>query len=195
MILPEALREDFVDEVVGVVLVHLNFFEDDAALAGNIAGIEDRVKREIAEHIHGERQVLIENFDVEADTFLRGEGIHVAADGINLASDGFGGARLRSLEHHVLDKVGDAIPLRIFVARAGLEPDADRDRADVGHLLGDHGQAVRQDLTTNAARFFYHDVITLLNSLNMKFGSNYEFRGGWLLLFSHNPGPSEAAEV
>jgi len=29
----------------------------------------------------------------------------------------------------------------------------------------------------------------------MKFGSNYEFRGGWLLLFSHNPGPSEAAEV
>src|SRR5260370_14424488 len=102
----------------------------------------------------------MENFDVEADTFLRRERIHIAADRIDLPSDGFGGARLRSLEHHVLDKVGDAIPLRIFVARARLEPDTDRDRADVGHLFGDNGQAVRQDLTTDAAGLFYHDVVT-----------------------------------
>ena len=156
VVLPETLGEDFVDEVVGIVLIHFDFFEDDAALLGDIAGIEDGMKNEIGEDIHGERKMLIENFDVEADAFLRREGVHVAADGIDLAGDVFGGARLRALEHHVLDEVGDAVPFGIFVARAGLEPDADRDRADVRHLLGDNGQAIRQDLTTNAAGFFYH---------------------------------------
>jgi hypothetical protein len=98
---------------------------------GDIAGIEDRMKNEIAEDIHGERKMLVEHFDVEADAFLRGEGVHIAADRIDLAGDGFGGAGFRALEHHVLDEVGDAIPFGIFVARAGLQPDADRDRADV----------------------------------------------------------------
>ena len=156
MVFPETLREDFVDEVVGIVLVHFDFFENDAALLRDIAGIEDGMKNEIGEDIHGERKMLVENFDVEADAFLRREGVHIAADGIDLAGDGFGGARLRALEHHVLDEVRDAVPFGIFVARAGLEPDADRDRADVGHLLGDDGQAVRQNLTTNVAGFFYH---------------------------------------
>ena len=156
VVLPETLGEDFMDEVVGIVLVHFYFFEDDAALARDIAGIEDGMKDKIAENIHGERKMLIENLDVEADTFLRSEGIHIAADRIDLAGDGFGGAGLRTFEHHVLDEMGDAIPFGIFVAGAGLEPDADRDGADVGHLLGDDGEAVRQDLTTNAAGFFYH---------------------------------------
>src|SRR6266478_7679697 len=151
MVLPETLGEDFMDEVVGVILIHFYFFKDDAALARNIAGVEDGMKDEIGENVHGERKVLIEDFDVEADTFLRRESIHIAADRIDLAGDGFGGAGFRALEHHVFDEVGDAVPFRIFVARAGLQPDADRDGTDVGHLLGDDGQAVRQNLTTNVA--------------------------------------------
>ena len=95
MIFPETLREDFVDEIVGIVLVHLDFFENHAALAGNVAGIEDRMQHEIAQNVHGERKVLVENFDVEADAFFGGEGIHVAADRVDLAGDGFGGARSR----------------------------------------------------------------------------------------------------
>src|ERR1039457_2595858 len=156
VVLPETLGEDFVDEVVGIVLIHFYFFEDDAALLRDIAGIEDGMKNKIGEEIHGQRKMLVEDFDVEADAFLRRESVHVAADRVDLARDGFGGAGFRALEHHVFDEVGDAIPFRIFVARAGLEPDADRDGTDVGHLLGDDSQAVRQDLTTNAAGFFYH---------------------------------------
>ena len=163
VVLPETLGEDFVDEVVGIVLIHFYFFENDAALLRDVAGIEDGMEDEIAEDIHGERKMLVENFDVEADAFLRRECVHVAADRIDLAGDGFGGAGLGSLEDHVLDEVGDAVEFGIFVARAGLQPDADRDRANVGHLLGDNGQAVRQDLTTNAARFFYHEVLVKIS--------------------------------
>ena len=117
------------------------------------------MKDKIAEDIHGEREVLIEDFDIEADTFLRRESIHIAADRINLAGDGLGGAGFRALEHHVFDEMGDAVPFRIFVAGAGLQPDADGDGADVGHLLGDDGQAVRQNLTTNVASLFYHEFL------------------------------------
>jgi len=34
---------------------------------------------EIAKDIHGERKVFVQDFDVEADAFFCGEGIHVAA--------------------------------------------------------------------------------------------------------------------
>ena len=36
VIFPEILGEDFVDQIVGIVLVHLYFFEDDAALAADV---------------------------------------------------------------------------------------------------------------------------------------------------------------
>ena len=42
MIFPEILGEDFVDEVVGIILIHLDFFHDHAAFAGDVSGIKDR---------------------------------------------------------------------------------------------------------------------------------------------------------
>jgi hypothetical protein len=42
----------------------------------------------------------------------------------------------------------------VFVARTGFEPDADCDRANVRHLLGDDGEAVGQHLFTDTAGFF-----------------------------------------
>ena len=142
MILPEILGEDFVDQVVGIVLVHLYFFEDDAALAADVIGIEHRVQHQVAEHVHGDGQMLVQNLDVEADAFLGGKGVHVAADGIDLAGDFFRAAVLRALEHHVLDEVRNAVPLQVFVAGSGLDPDPDRGGANVLHLLGDEDQPV-----------------------------------------------------
>ncbi len=80
MVFPETLRENFVDEIVGTILVHFDFFEDDAALTGNIVGVEYGTKHEIAKNIKRDGDMLIENLDVEADAFFGGEGVHVAAD-------------------------------------------------------------------------------------------------------------------
>jgi hypothetical protein len=118
--------------------------------------------------------VLVEDFDVETDTFFRRESVHVAADRIDLAGDGFGGTGLGTLKNHVLDEVRNAIPFRILIARAGLEPDANRYRADVLHLLGDDGQAIRQNLTANIASFFYHFFLVVKCRENIK-SKNYEF--------------------
>ena len=90
MVLEEVLGEDLVHQVVGIVLVHLDLFQDDAALARDLLGVEDRMQHHVAENIDRDRQMLIQNFDVEADGFFAGEGVHVAADGVHLAGDVFG---------------------------------------------------------------------------------------------------------
>ena len=139
MILPEILREDLVDEVIRIVLIHLDLFDDDAAFARDVGGIKHRMQHQIAEDLKRDGDVLVEHLDVEADAFFGGEGVHVAADGVDLARNFFRGAVLGAFEDHVLDEVGDAVPVGILIARTGLQPDSDRGRADVLHLLSNHG--------------------------------------------------------
>ena len=151
MALPEVLREDLVDERVGIVLVHLDLFEDDAALAGDLLGGEDGVQHEIGENVEGGGNVLVEHLDVEADGLLAGEGVEIAADGVDFAGDALRGARLGPLEDHVLDEVGDAVQLGHFVARTGAHPHAHGDRADVLHALGEHDEAAGEDGAADVA--------------------------------------------
>ena len=60
---------------------------------------------------------------------------------------------LRPFEHHVLDKMGDAVPLQVFVAGTGLDPYPDRGRAEVLHFLSDKDEAIGKDLATDVADF------------------------------------------
>ena len=142
--LPEVLGEELVDEVVGVVLVHLDLFEDDALLAGDVLGGEGGVEDEVGEEVECGGDVLVEDLDVEADGLFAGEGVEVAADGVDLAGELLGGAGGGALEDHVLDEVGDAVEGGGLVAGAGVDPDAHGDGADVGHGLGEDEQAVGQ---------------------------------------------------
>ena len=80
MVFPEILGKDFVDEIVGVIFVHLDFFHDHATFARNVIGVEDRIEDEVAEDVESGRYVLVKYLDVEADAFLGGECVHVAAE-------------------------------------------------------------------------------------------------------------------
>ena len=71
------------DQVVGVVLVHLQFFEDDAALFGDILFAEDGIKHQVGDNVHRARQVLVENLGGEGDVLLAGEGVEMAADRVD----------------------------------------------------------------------------------------------------------------
>ena len=144
MVLPEALREELVDEDVGIVFVDLDLFKDHAALALDVGRGEDGIQHQVGEHVEGDGHMVGERLDVEADGFLAGEGVEVAADGVHFAGDVLRGAGAGALEEHVLDKVGDAVGLGGLAAGAGLDPDAHGDGAQVIHALGQHDQAVRQ---------------------------------------------------
>ena len=92
MVLPEILGENLVHQVVGIVLVHLDLFEDYAALTHDVIVVEDRVQHQVGENIERRGHMLIENLEVEADGLFAGECVQVAADRIDLARNAFGGA-------------------------------------------------------------------------------------------------------
>jgi hypothetical protein len=133
-----------VDQVVRAVRLHLDFFQDDALFLVDVLVAEERMEHQVGDHIEGQRQVLVEHLGVEADQFLGGEGVQVAAHRIDGAGDIFGGAVGGALEQHMLDEVRDAVLLGIFAAGAGADPDAHGDGAHVRHGLGDHAHAIRQ---------------------------------------------------
>ena len=48
MIFPKVLREDFVNQVIGVVLVHLDLFKNHAAFTDDVFVREDGIEHKIA---------------------------------------------------------------------------------------------------------------------------------------------------
>jgi hypothetical protein len=134
---------------------------------------------QVSDHVEGDGQMLVEDLGVEADLFLGGEGVEHAADGIHFAGDGFGGAALRALEDHVLHEMGQAVFFRYFAARAVADPHAHGDRADVGHGLGEHHQAVGQDMLLNVARFGRHPkIVTQARRKEKTIGVSVELLAG-----------------
>ena len=151
MTLPEILHEDLVDEGVGIVFVHLDFFEDDASLARNFFVGEDGVENQVGEDVESGGEVFVEDLDVETDGFFAGKGVEVAADGVDFAGDALRGAGFGSFEDHVLDEVGDAVKFRHFVTGASAHPDTHSDGADVLHALGEDDEAAGKDSTADVA--------------------------------------------
>lgn len=151
MLGPEAAREHIVEKVFGIVEIHLDFFEDYLAFLLHVVGIKLRAKDEIGDDVEGNRKVLVEDFGIEADLFFRGECIEHAADRIHFAGDALGGAALRTLENHVLEKMSQAIFRGGFATGTVANPNADRDRADMLHGLGDDNESVRKDMAMDVA--------------------------------------------
>ena len=142
MVFPESLREELVDEVVGRVLDHLDLFDDDLLLALDVFDAERRVADDVREDVHGERQMLVEDLDVVAGVFFRGERVELAANRIDRLGDIFRRPRGGALEQHVLDEMRDAALVGAFVPRAARQPDADADRAHLSHALGENTKPV-----------------------------------------------------
>ena len=144
VILPEIRREDLVDQVVRAILLHLDFFQDDALFLLDIFFAEHGVQHQVGQNVEGLRQVLVHHLSVEAHQFFRRKSVQIAAQCVHAARDVLGRPAGRTLEQHVLDEVRDAVVPRRFAPRAGTDPDAHRHAAHVRHNLGDYAHAVVQ---------------------------------------------------
>ena len=132
------------DQILRIVLVHLDLFEDHLFFLGNIRVDESRSQNQVREHIERNRQVLIEHLGIEASHFLGRKGVEHSANRVHRLRDSFGCPPLGALEDHVLNEMREAVILRRFTARSRSQPDAHRDRTHVRHLLRDDYESVRQ---------------------------------------------------
>ena len=150
---PQAcVGEQVVHDVVGVVVVHRDLVEDHVALGLDVLGGEQRAGDHVAEHVDGQRQVLVEDPRVEAGVLLGGEGVELAADRVEGDRDVQRRALRGALEQQVLEEVRAAVQRGRLVARADADPDADAGGADAGHLLGDRPAARRAGRYAGPAR-------------------------------------------
>ncbi len=139
---PEIFGEEFVDQILGIVAGHFDFFEDHGLLARDFIRREGRSENHVGDDVEGRRQMLVEDAGVVAHEFFRGEGVEHAPDAVGLARDIFGRAARSALENHVLDEMRNAVQLDGLAARAVLQPDADGNAANVRHRLSDDHEAV-----------------------------------------------------
>ena len=122
---PEILREQFVDQIFGVVLFHLDFLEDHLLFLRDVFRVKARVQDQVGKHVNGDGEMLVEHLGVEAGHFLARKRVQHSADRVYRLRNLLGRAFARALEHHVFDEMGDSISVRCFGARSRAQPDSD----------------------------------------------------------------------
>ena len=109
-------------EVVGRVLDGADLLDDDVLLAGDLVGIEARMRQDVGQHVEPERDVGLEHARVIGRHLDAGAGIEIAADRLDLLGDLARGAARRALERHVLEEMRDAVLVRLLVTAAARHP-------------------------------------------------------------------------
>ena len=177
---PEILCKELVNQILGIILRHANLFEDYRLLTADVVRREFRLEDHVSEYVECFWEVLVEHSRVEADHLLGSEGVEHTADAIDFPGDVLGRSARRALEYHVLDEVRNAVQRRRFTTRSRPEPDADRNGMDVCHRLGQHHQAVRQNLLLDGASSVGHrHTLFLHGALPMSLSERREsLRGG-----------------
>ena len=141
-------------QIVGRVLDHLDLFDDDLLLALDVFGGERRIADDVGEDVDGERQVLVEDLDVVARVFLGGERVELPADA-NRSACAMSSALRVSVPLKSMCSTKCAMPPRSAVScrEPARQPDADADRTDLRHRLGENAKAVIESCLSTIAEF------------------------------------------
>ena len=134
--------DQLVDLGLRIVLVHLHFFEHDAALALHLFGGDQGIAEHVGDDVDRLLGVVGCTLHVVRGVLLAGEGVEAAAQGVDLGGDLQRCRPARcSLEEEVLQEVGGAGHRAGLVAGPGADEEHRRHRARApGH--GEDGEAV-----------------------------------------------------
>ena len=146
------LGREVVDEVLRVVVDHRDLLEHHLALAVDVG--ERRLEDHVRHRVERLLEVVVGNARVDDGRLARGRGVQLAAHRVEQLRDVLRAVAGRALEEQVLDEVGDARLRARLVARAGADPEAERDRAHAVDVLGDDPLASgeRRELGSRTAR-------------------------------------------
>ena len=132
-------RQVLVGELVRPVLVHLDLFDYDLTFPLEID--ERRPQDHVAHDVEGAPEVLGQKAGVEHGVLLAGRRVLLGPDALEGLGDAQGIHVGGPLEEHVLHQVADPGDLIHLVARAGPDPEPQRDARRLGEGLGEDPEA------------------------------------------------------
>ena len=128
MLVEDGLGEQVVDEILRRVLDHRDLLEHHLALGVDVR--EGRREDHVGHHVERVLEVAVGDARVDDRVLARRRRVQLAAHLVEDLGDLLRVVGARALEEEMLDEVRDA-RLRVgLVARAGADPEAERDRAD-----------------------------------------------------------------
>ena len=136
------LLQKLVDELIRAVARSRDLLQDHFALALQLVFRVERRLQDVGKNIEREANILFQHAGIVGRGFEAGRRIEFAADRLDLFRDGNGRAPCGALERHVLEEMRDAVLVRRFVACPGTNPDPERNRLDVRHVMRHDPQAV-----------------------------------------------------
>ena len=129
-----------------------DFLQDHMAFDLDLAGLEHRVQHDVGNHVEREPGVVSENAGVIGGHLARGIGVDIAAHVLDRLGDLKRVPGLGALERHMFEEMRDAVLIGALVPPAGIDPDADRGRAQPRHVLGHDADAVRHTIEVDCHR-------------------------------------------
>jgi hypothetical protein len=130
------------DLLLRIVLVHRDLLEDHRALGFDF--VERRTKHHVGHHVERLGDVLIDYARVDRGGLLAGACVELGAHAVEDLVDLQRAVPCRALEQQVLDQMREPRLTVALAARAGADPEAERDRTDRGHGLGHHADSRRE---------------------------------------------------
>ena len=124
----DRLRDDVVHEVLRVVVDHRDLLEHDLALGVDVG--EGRVVDHPDDHVERRLEPVVRHAGVDERRLARRGRVQLPAEPVEDLGDLLRRVRARALEEQVLDEVRHTRAGVGLVARAGPDPEAERDRAD-----------------------------------------------------------------
>jgi hypothetical protein len=129
-------------DVVGDIVIHGEFFEDDPSLTLHILGPQRRPQHHLTEEVDRVERVPRRHSAVVGRVLAGGVRIDVAAYSVDTARDSPGVESMASLEEEMLQEVTHPCKIRRFITRADAHPHANGHRPGGRHRVNRDGQAV-----------------------------------------------------
>ena len=140
--LPQSRRKLLVSNVGGIILVHVDLFEDNVLLRIDFRLTEGGAAHHLGQDVDAQRQIIVAQSGPIARLLLAGEGIRTPPDCIEGLGNLLCGQALTALEQEMLEEMGGAGLIGVLVAGAGVGPHPQRHRPNIGHRVGDNPQTV-----------------------------------------------------
>ncbi len=144
------------EDMGGAIEIEGDFLEDDFFLHVEVFRAQGGAHH-VGEQLEGALGEFRQNLGPVAGDLVAGERIVLRAHCIKFLINLLAVARRRALEHHVFEEMGDAGKRGGFIARAGLDHEAQRGGVRRRIDLGDDVEAVFQFGMFESEHFFFSD--------------------------------------